>query len=803
MARSMVATASSCTCTKTSDAPRVRAATAAPSRTRWGSWWTSSRSLPLAGSPSAPLATTTGPLNRVGRRERHLAASGNQAPPWPRTPLRSSSSRNDDPGQAGRAPHWVRWSRSVTVRPSAPTPASSRSGPAGGGTSGGLGRARRPDERVSSGAISGTRRARRAVPVAVPDRAPVFWSTCSASVRVIGVGEERSAVTVPPLSEVTTPRVEPRVTEPEDMATPPPWAALPTSVDRQRGGRGVLEVHGQDHLHLALAVGLEVDWEPARPTVKGGVGAVPVGRSGRGGRVVVGAVGAPAAEAVPAFFLASWASRAVEVPARWDHPGRSGPRAAKTTRARATTTVPTPAAARWPAVKVRPVARRHTTTEMTAAEHAASRARTTGSGGVGAAAQRVEQGDGPAQVGQPVDEPPRGEPDPVAEGAGDQHGQQQVEGERPEPHVQRPVGGPEGDEGVGEPDGDVAVADRGDHVDGHEAHAEQGEVPVDVLGQEPGPALGGPPRPRPPRPRTTVAVRRSRATRPVERVRYQRALPLDAVPSSSHGRRHRGAGSGRGPPPWSDGQPAAVTVRPSVRTRRAGRPTRSSQVTAPTPLTMAAVEAVLASTQDPAATDTVLQYGSTGSPVSGSTRWWTSWPPSSQCRRPMPEVASPPASMLTCTVVVRSPQTSAMPDGEAPSGAFRTAMSPPSETRVPHPSWSAMAAHGPVGGPGLGRGPEVEHRAGQQADGPALGVHHHRLPAGHRPRRREPPGHPLGQGREVAVVAEGAEGRAHGGVDGSVAQRCGPHGQGHRLEQVVGDRVGPTGRVGRGRVQAR
>ena len=46
---------------------------------------------------------------------------------------------------------------------------------------------------------------RRAVPVAVPDSAPEFWSTWRDSVRSIGVGEERRADTVPPLSEVTTP----------------------------------------------------------------------------------------------------------------------------------------------------------------------------------------------------------------------------------------------------------------------------------------------------------------------------------------------------------------------------------------------------------------------------------------------------------------------------------------------------------------------------------------------------------------------------------------------------------------------
>ena len=43
------------------------------------------------------------------------------------------------------------------------------------------------------------------------------------------------------------------------------------------------------------------------------------------------------------------------------------------------------------------------------------------------------------------------------------------------------------------------------------------------------------------------------------------------------------------------------------RTRRAGSFRSSSQRTAPMPLTIAAVDAVLASTQDPAVTDTVLQ----------------------------------------------------------------------------------------------------------------------------------------------------------------------------------------------------
>ena len=50
-----------------------------------------------------------------------------------------------------------------------------------------------------------------------------------------------------------------------------------------------------------------------------------------------------------------------------------------------------------------------------------------------------------------------------------------------------------------------------------------------------------------------------------------------------------------------------VVHSPSVRTRRDGRARSSSQVTTSAPLTMAAVDAVLASTQEPAATDAVLQ----------------------------------------------------------------------------------------------------------------------------------------------------------------------------------------------------
>ena len=74
-------TSSDGTWTSTRDAPSVDAATAAPSSTRWGRWWMRNRSFRLAGSPSAPLATTTGRLPRADCTDRHFVATGNQAPP--------------------------------------------------------------------------------------------------------------------------------------------------------------------------------------------------------------------------------------------------------------------------------------------------------------------------------------------------------------------------------------------------------------------------------------------------------------------------------------------------------------------------------------------------------------------------------------------------------------------------------------------------------------------------------------------------------------------------------------------------
>ena len=135
-----------------------------------------------------------------------------------------------------------------------------------------------------------------------------------------------------------------------------------------------------------------------------------------------------------------------------------------------------------------------------------------------------------------------------------------------------------------------------------------------------------------------MALRSTRATRPLARVRYQKALPPTATVV---GTTPVVTGASR-PDRVSSGQPATLTTTPSVRTRRAGRSWVSSQAGARSPRTIDAVEAVLASTHDPAATVTVRQHGVAGSPVAGSTRWWTGVPPRVQCRLPTPEVASPP-----------------------------------------------------------------------------------------------------------------------------------------------------------------
>jgi hypothetical protein len=58
-------------------------------------------SLPLAGSPSAPLTTTTGE-RRPSRTARSLIPVGKAAPPRPRRPDRSTAAMKSPRGRPGK-----------------------------------------------------------------------------------------------------------------------------------------------------------------------------------------------------------------------------------------------------------------------------------------------------------------------------------------------------------------------------------------------------------------------------------------------------------------------------------------------------------------------------------------------------------------------------------------------------------------------------------------------------------------------------------------------------------------------------
>jgi len=76
----------------------------------------------------------------------------------------------------------------------------------------------------------------------------------------------------------------------------------------------------------------------------------------------------------------------------------------------------------------------------------------------------VEHGDGPRQPRREVDHSPHPMADPATNEAGHHHGDEQVEGERPEAEPDRTVGGDEGDDGVEPADRCEAVEDGGRDV---------------------------------------------------------------------------------------------------------------------------------------------------------------------------------------------------------------------------------------------------------------------------------------------------------------------------------------------------
>ena len=90
------------------------------------------------------------------------------------------------------------------------------------------------------------------------------------------------------------------------------------------------------------------------------------------------------------------------------------------------------------------------------------------------------------------------------------------------------------------------------------------------------------------------------------------------------------------------GQPAERVTAPLLSTSRLGNPRALSQPGASAPRTIAAVEAVLASTHEAATAVTVRQGPSEGTPVRGSMMWWRDSVPRVQRLTVVLEVATPP-----------------------------------------------------------------------------------------------------------------------------------------------------------------
>ncbi len=135
----------------------------------------------------------------------------------------------------------------------------------------------------------------------------------------------------------------------------------------------------------------------------------------------------------------SWASKAEEVPARWDQPGRSGPARAKAAITMSTAAPSRPRRAASSTERARPAARRQATAAATEPVQRTN-TRSPRAAGRRIRNQSVDHGDRPAGVGEPMDPPPGAGADPAAQPAGDRDGEEHVERQRPEADPDRPVG---------------------------------------------------------------------------------------------------------------------------------------------------------------------------------------------------------------------------------------------------------------------------------------------------------------------------------------------------------------------------
>src|SRR6266852_4559957 len=119
---------------------------------------------------------------------------------------------------------------------------------------------------------------------------------------------------------------------------------------------------------------------------------------------------------------------------------------------------------------------------------------------------------------------------------------------------------------------------------------------------------------------------------------------------------------------------------------------------AASPITIAAVDAMFASTHEAATTLAVRQRPATGRPVDGSMMWWRTTPPRVHRRTVVLEVAIPPDWMVMVSssssmgALLSSLICTAHPSG---GGSPATAMSPPRLTSTPPAPTALYAAAAP------------------------------------------------------------------------------------------------------------
>ena len=233
----------------------------------------------------------------------------------------------------------------------------------------------------------------------------------------------------------------------------------------------------------------------------------------------------------------------------------------------------------------------------------------------------------------------------------------------------------------------------------------------------------------------------------------------------------------------------AATPRRCARSRRCrpagpAAPVGTSQSS---PRTIVAVAAICASRQDAAATETVRQGVSAGSPVTGSTMWCSPTPPRRQRRTEVEDVASPPVRIRTAgrsgsAAAASSASRTVQPPGGPPPA---TATSPPSETSTPQPAAAAASRAARSAAYALAVAPRSSTTPAGTRTVPACRVDLDRPPA------RHPPDHErsgrLGRHRgEVPVVPEPGQRGAHGRVDRAAGDPGRPQRGLHQREQQRG-----------------